>query len=152
METKINLEVLQLAVNEIRKMNLKNNNIHMAQYRGIQGVDEYQADCKIANNQCNTIACYLGWFPFILHPTFKTHESDFLYSNGFSYGAYCERVLELYPIEDHRIWSFLFSAEWTFYDNTLEGALQRSQYLIDNPSISFNYEYEDFMKNWWKKQ
>ena len=126
------LKILQIAVDEIVKMNISKDNFDMKQYGGLQN-DNF-SNCnleetieKIDKFRCNTTACFLGYFPFIDNPIFIPKKSDF-YDEVFSYDLYSYRILGIDC--DSIIWSFLFEGAWVNYDNTLEGALNRAKYLI----------------------
>lgn len=87
-------------------------------------------------NNCNTSACALGHISLLLgvdenHPQFKPIDEEESY---YEYGSrlFGTDGKEPWDITDNdTIGTWLFSPRWTF-DNTLEGAIWRMDYVLEN--------------------
>ncbi len=110
--------------------------------KGLKTLDQDQFDMDCYVNSCGTVRCVVGWAT-----TFKGLEpiDDDYYLNGtrFSYNRYSKRLFEVY----HNQWEWCFGGCWASVDNTVEGAIKRINYLIDNDGAPENfwcvYQFKD---------
>lgn len=72
-----------------------------------------------AINECGSVACAIGHAPLLFRPL-----------PGELWISYSDRVFNLATMSDE--WKWLFAAEWSNTDNTLEGAAKRIHYLLDH--------------------
>lgn len=147
-------EILKLVTILMPILKVKRKNFDMTSFRGFS--NKTKAECK--NNVCETVACYLGYFPTLPFELFKIKDSDFpdeKYSPQivrFNYYKYSENLLGFK--KDSNQWRFLFSSLWGYIDNTLEGAVERTKWAIDNwnefEKETFKFTFESFKEGWWK--
>lgn len=80
---------------------------------------------------CNTCGCVLGHAATF--PEFKITEQDiyeFMNDYPFAWQKFTEKY---FGIEvDSFVWTWLFSTDWSEVDNTLQGAIRRINYFIQN--------------------
>ena len=80
---------------------------------------------------CGTAGCALGWSPAImLESTFRRYKS-----RSSSFFQLFSRIIskEYFGIDPGKnIWSYIFSEEWAFVDNTPQGAAARILYFLDH--------------------
>ena len=138
----INLEKLRIAVDGIRAMNIPEDKFDMETY----GFLDDTTPVKILEESvhtCNTTACFLGWMPLVkgLEPTEECFTGGVL-----DFQKYPIKILELYEIENPRLWSFLFSDIWAVHAPTLENALERAEIVL-NGEFKEDWEYEDYIRS-----
>ena len=114
--------------------------------KGLKTLEPSQFDMSKFMDSCGTVGCVLGW-----SATFKGLEpidSEYVYDDDddegrFSYYRYSVRVFETNPSQ----WHWCFSHRWASVDNTVEGAIKRINYLIDNDGAPENfwcvYQFKD---------
>lgn len=142
----INLKNLQLVVDlfpaywadknrPIKKFNIQ-------KYGGIDGLTKDQ----IKENECDTVACFLGNVPFLPNQIFKPVSSDFLYyrfyKNEFNYMKYCKRIFGFDYDSNPIIWDFLFDSTWVKYHPDVEDALERAKVILSGRWNPY-FDYED---------
>lgn len=77
---------------------------------------------------CGTAGCALGWAPFVIPvPTNILPKGDG-YLNWVSMKAYCEEVFKIQ--HGGSLWTFLFSGDWSYSDNSRLGAAFRINDVI----------------------
>lgn len=84
----------------------------------------------IDGSNCGTIGCVLGWAPFVegLEPDedeFRHYDNkeSALDFKKYSYNKFGHDI-------KNGIWSFLFSPQWRWENNTVEGAIDRLNFVI----------------------
>lgn len=96
----------------------------MRMFRQNEKGDELDFNSKA---DCGTVGCLLGWSPFCFEPT----EDDYCKCmTCLIWFTYCKRIFDL---DICNKWHFLFSEFWGNYDNTLQGAIKRIDFLVKNP-------------------
>lgn len=140
----LNRENLKIAIEGLKSLNISKGQFDMNFFGGIDIYDEKSARKKVKNT-CNTVACAVGWCPFIeeLSPI----ASDFNRRGFFCYNTYTKRI---FGDIGCMLWQFMFEDAWYAYDNTLEGAIARMQYVYDG-KYTDEWGYEDFKQGWYKK-
>jgi hypothetical protein len=115
---KINIENMKIALRylEENKERIKKN-FHMAAY-------EYE------HAECGTTYCLAGHICLLAEfaPFYRSFHPD-----DIPYEEVTERILGVSPHENERVFDFLFSGAWSnTNENTLEHALARLRYVIEN--------------------
>lgn len=140
----LNTDNLRLAVEGIKKLPIDDRHFDISIFGALQGKSKERSN-KILET-CDTIACFLGWFPFVkgLEPV----GSDFA-GETFYYEFYCRRILGIpfTGIFKGNLWLFLFSPNWSVFDPTLYGALARAEHVLDG-NYRDDWEYGDFREGW----
>lgn len=89
----------------------------------------------ISFRNCGSVGCMVGWLPFALREnnqsTFNNYKN--IFTKGFDWDNYLKYKTNIEL--DSELGEFLFDSEWAEYDNTLEGALGRLDFVIDNPNF-----------------
>ena len=103
----------------------------------------------ISLSDCGSVGCGLGWAPFVkglepieerdYHP--RTSGDD-VFGGHLNFEAYSTRLFKLTDAE----WDFLFTNEWSEFDDTVEGAVDRIKYLIKYDMDSLSGYTEAFDK------
>ena len=96
---------------------------------GLKTLEPNQFDMDQYINDCGTVRCMVGWAT-----TFKGLEpidDDYDDYDGVDYDSYSDRVFETNSDQ----WKWCFSGRWVDTDNTVEGAIKRIEYLIENDDI-----------------
>ena len=95
-----------------------------------------------SKTECGTVGCALGWSPLIEGLEFTDAEYN-VNSKDYSFYNYCDRVFNLDDNSNYRSpqWDFLFSAEWTKFDNTPKGAANRIKFLVSE-GVPSDFENE----------
>lgn len=90
-----------------------------------------------SKQDCGTVGCVIGWSVFA--PGLEPIDSDFYEkynrrdSFGLNFSSYTDRVFfydNFHIGNNSEMYNFLFSGAWSGYNNTLEGAIKRLEYLI----------------------
>lgn len=79
-----------------------------------------------ALSECGTAACLLGHAALILG---APERYDFW--SGYSDSVFPALRSPNRSVADH-IWTFLFSGDWAYHDNTLAGAVKRLDYVLEH--------------------
>lgn len=89
-----------------------------------------------SKTNCGTVGCLLGHAPLIegLEP-----DEDLFKKVNFDedkFLSWKEYSLRVFNIKDQtRIWHFLFSSYWFEFNNTVEGAIDRLNFVINNKDL-----------------
>jgi hypothetical protein len=126
-ETKKNLKILLLHL--VKNYDRINNHFDMKYYRSNEGKNTAYYN----STDCGTVGCLLGFVPECI----PVVESDYNSKKLYFYG-YATRVFK--SLTDEQC-DFLFSSQWKEKDNTLQGAIARLKYFLDN---SF-FDYSDYL-------
>ncbi len=109
--------------------------------KGLKTLTQDQFDMKEFMNKCGTVGCVVGWAT-----TFKGLEpidDDMVESNEIDYVSYSRRVFKLNFTE----WDWCFDSDWTDIDSTIDGAIKRINYLVENTgkpeSFKSAYQFKD---------
>jgi len=81
-----------------------------------------------SKKDCGTIGCALGWAPFV--PGLENLPEDGDEYKALSFIKYSKRVFGVDFKSVKSTWSFLFSDEWSFIDNSREGFVKRVLFLL----------------------
>lgn len=120
----MNKENLALLANWI-ETNVTQEHFDMGFYRSHEGSIKYFVNV----NDCGTCGCCLGWGPFV--PGLEVIEDDFKIDDLLSFYHYGQRIFELTAYQHN----FIFDGSWARIDNSVEGAVKRVRYLINNPEL-----------------
>ncbi len=105
--------------------------------KGLKTLTQDQFDMDYYMNECGTVGCVVGWAT-----TFKGLEvidSDYDdYGYRIKYYSYSKRLFDLTSNKPE--WYWCFSSKWAYVDNTIEGAIKRINYLIDNDGAPENFK------------
>jgi len=101
-------------------------------------MDIYIADADeyTKTNICGSAACSLGYAPETLNMSME-EINQFRHWIGIDFNEIGEKYFGISNSNDP--WDFLFSADWYPIDNSIEGAIARISFVLDNQIISSNY-------------
>lgn len=93
----------------------------------------------ISENSCGTVGCIMGWAPFV-GGVFTPVRSDFKADPNkvLCFTKYSKRIFGFTPY--NLVWEFIFSSTWSHVNNTIDGAISRLSYVIDNFYECFSIE------------
>lgn len=136
-ETRNNLKILR----DYLKYNVAQTNFNMSWYRK---TNEDLPTEFWSKNKCGTAGCALGWAPFAegLEPI----EAHFIFAESseseersyLNWTAYAEYHFPAIGMDVspkgkvNEFFNWLFSASWFKTDNSIEGAVARIDYLLEN--------------------
>ena len=86
---------------------------------------------------CGSVGCLLGSLSYVFPKSVAISWRIFAYEF----------------VSDSREWKWVFDEDWAEYDNSMEGALQRAQYLIDHgvpdnfTGVGGEIEWKDWYEN-----
>lgn len=92
-------------------------------------------------HECGTAGCAAGWSPFVIPPLHDEYTAKGSGKARINMGDYIQRVFGIdIEHEDPYFMSF-FDSEWSFTDNSREGAAYRiNRYLEDNVLLIIDEE------------
>ena len=83
-----------------------------------------------SQDDCGTFGCAIGWCPFIKGLELNEEEKrECDTSSGLAFNRYSERIFGLDCHSD--TWDYMFASDWSRYDPSLEGLIQRMTDVID---------------------
>ena len=109
--------------------------------KGLKTLTPKQFDMGEFMTSCGTVGCVVGWAATFegLEPV---DDDCGRYSDKLIYTKYSERVFNVESYE----WNWCFG-DWVYIDNSIDGAIKRINYLVDNDGVPENfknaYEFKD---------
>ncbi len=117
--------------------------------KGLKTLNPSQFDMGDFMNDCKTVGCVVGW-----SATFKGLEpidsNNYHFANYYGYDYYYDYSKRLFKL-DHSQWEWCFSGDWKDIDNTIEGAIKRIYYLVENGDAPENFENAYYFEDEYRK-
>lgn len=95
------------------------------------------------NCECGSQGCIIGHSIQLDFENFIKHKKETFLQRGISkwtvnriYYEWSLKFLEIDKKKNEKLWDYLFSEDWSKYDNTIEGAIKRINYVIENKTYN----------------
>jgi hypothetical protein len=93
--------------------------------------------------ECGSQVCIIGHSIKLDLKNFKKHKKETFKQIGINkwtvnrtYYEWSLKFLEIDEKKNEKLWDYLFSEDWSKYDNTIEGAVKRINYVIENKTYN----------------
>lgn len=135
---KIDYNNLRILAKYLRE-NVSDKQFDMENYRADSDLDRINTFDNLRS--CGTVGCAMGWAPYAFNMSDEEFNERVSRLSGTSFYEFWSRLAsDLFMkdepyFSDSSVWHYLFDGEWSDYDNTRSGAIERLELvatLVEN--------------------